>query len=1100
MTEEQRKQCEEIIELRMSIIGVPAVVHIPIPMILFSNTLHYDKMAYDKLTIGLIISLAKVFNKDITEEKAFYIAKEMAKEIVETNYNKVYPLGYSKVDFIKNIGWAIANYFDNNKENDDNQNEENKNFNNENKINNVVENTAKEKIMSNNNDKSTLNLLILGQTGVGKSSFINALVGKKIEEMGHGSKIGIYPYETEIDGKKVMIYDSWGLEAGKDEEWGKIVNEELNKMGSDKDIKDWFHSVTYCIQAGGLKIQDFDIKIIKQFIDKKYNVIIALTKADQIDKETEKAFIEIIKKETETNMVIPISANHQKLRDMTESPKPFGLEEYKEAILISWNKIFIDRIPLYIIEKLKEDIKNAKINAPRKGNNLEKLAKEIQEYFINVLQEKLKNHIIYNVVEYYKITADILASSKNIDIFGNLIRLIDLNINKSKKIDEFINEVSQTIIDKISEEEFESEIRKIIIDILNEIDKKNKNFNNENKINNVVENTAKEKIMTEEQYKKCEEIINSYEEKYNKDLEEALSNIRNIPEMPEMPESEIKTVKNYISALLFYYDKSDSEWNITSPLHLEPIPQDKAKAKFYELLAEPKNKTVENIIDLTVSLSEVLSDGITKEESEKLLFNKKSTEIYGTLSYLNIFTGATEKFIKIMKSHEKGYLEYENYEEEICSIKNMGWAIANYFDNDKENKINNAVENTAKEKIMSNNDESTFNLLILGKTGTGKSSLINALVGKEVAKVSDVEPETDDIYPYPTEIDGKKITIYDSWGMEVGKEKIWDDIVNKKLKEKGIDKPIEEWFHSVTYCIQAGGNRIEDFDAKIITKFIKGGYRVIVALTKAEQMGRDDREKFIERIKERIKKEIEKEETDNDININDIIVISVSASPKKLDYMTEAPKLFGLEEYKAAILISWREIFINRIPIHIIEKLKEDIKNAKINAPKKGKGKELSNKIQEYFSDILNKNIQKYIRESIEKYYKITADILTASKNINLSNKKLDLNFYSEFERFETTKMFIDAFRDFGDFDFGDRIKLILLSTLAIPLDILIEIIRPLEFLVHLMEKGDKIEKFINDVSDEYIKKISEKEFESEIRKIIINTLNEIDKKTIKLN
>ena len=54
----------------------------------------------------------------------------------------------------------------------------------------------------------------------------------------------------------------------------------------------------------------------------------------------------------------------------------------------------------------------------------------------------------------------------------DLISLIAFNIKKSDKINEFINEVSQKIIDKISEEEFESEIRKIIINALNEIDKK----------------------------------------------------------------------------------------------------------------------------------------------------------------------------------------------------------------------------------------------------------------------------------------------------------------------------------------------------------------------------------------------------------------------------------------------------------------------------------------------------------------------------------------------------------------------------------------------------------------------------------------------------
>uniref|UniRef100_UPI003D7CDECD GTPase domain-containing protein n=1 Tax=Brachyspira sp. TaxID=1977261 RepID=UPI003D7CDECD len=615
MTEEQRKQCKEIIELRMSIIGIPAVAHIPIPIILFSNTLHYDKMAYDKETIDLIISLAKVFNKDITEEKAFYIAKE----IVETNYNKVYPLGYSRIDFIKKIGWATADYFDNNKE-------------------------------------------------------------------------------------------------------------------------------------------------------------------------------------------------------------------------------------------------------------------------------------------------------KN---------------------------------------------------------------NNENKINNVVENTAKEKIMSkEEQYKKCEEIINSYEEKYNKDLEEALYKIRNIPEIPEMPESEIKMVKNYISILLFSYDKSDSEWNIASPLHLEPIPQDKAKAKFHELLAEPKNKTVENIIDLTVSLSEVFGSGITKEEAEKLLFNKKSTEIDGTLSYLNIFTGATEKFIQIMQSHEKGYLEYENYEEEINSIKNIGGAIANYFDNE-ENKINKVVEDTAKEKIMSNNDDLILNLLILGQTGVGKSSLINALLGKEVAKAGAGKPITTHIKKYETELDGKKINLYDSMGFEVDNEKCITDI-NDALKERGIDKPIEKWFHSVTYCIQAGGLKIQDFDIKMIKQFTDKKYNVIIALTKAEQINEDKEKEFIEIIKKEIKKDTE----------TDIMVIPISAKPEKLRGMTEEPKPFGLPEYKAAILVSWEKIFIDRIPLHIIEKLKENIKNAKYNAPNyKPKDdddlKKLAKEIDEYFINIINKKLQIHIKESFEKYNKITENIITINTNID---------------------------------------------------------------------------------------------------------------------
>lgn len=581
MTEEQKKKIEEIICSNIIVFTYDNRSDIPI------------------VTINLIISLAKVFSKDITKEKAFYIVNG----IVKNDYYELYPHSsdYTAIaNFIKKIGWDIADYFDG-KENNNNENEEeNKNFNKENKINNVVENTAKEKIMTEEqkkkceeiinsyktklgdidigllmnpfsiiplihhqhrydvksiifmtislakvfnkdiseeeakkiifelkedlkenrddekykdfesmswaivdklDDELILNLLILGKTGTGKSSIVNALVGEDVEETGAGkpkTKKGIFPHEEEIDGKKVVIHDSWGLEVGKDEEWEEIINNALKEKGIDKNIKDWFHSVTYCIQAGGDRIEDFDLKIIKKFLDDKYNVIVALTKSDQIGKakrekfikeiekaikikiityraliksnlinEVKKEFIKEIEKEigeiefeqieeTKSDMyptaaalifktpifippinlkynivkglmksnqieqskiekfikeiekeikettkigitVIPISANPEQLDHMTEKPKPYGLEEYKAAILLSWEKIFIDRIPLHIIEKLKKDIENAKYNAPnRKPKNdddLKILAKEIQEYFNNVLKENLQSRI-----------------------------------------------------------------------------------------------------------------------------------------------------------------------------------------------------------------------------------------------------------------------------------------------------------------------------------------------------------------------------------------------------------------------------------------------------------------------------------------------------------------------------------------------------------------------------------------------------------------------------------------------------------------------------------------------------------------------------------
>ena len=472
MIEEQKKKCEEIINSYKTKLGEVDISLLINPFSSIFQSVHQ----YIEIT-HMTISLAKVFNKDISEEEAKKIIFELKEDLKENRDDEKYK------DF-ESMSWAIVDKLD---------------------------------------DELILNLLILGQTGVGKSSLINALFGEIVAKAGPGKPISthIKKYETELDSKKVNLYDSMGFEVN-NEKCIKDIKNALKERSADKDIKDWFHSVTYCIQAGGLKIQDFDIKMIKQFVDENYNVIIALTKSDQIGKAKREEFIEIIKKEVKEEtkkdiMVITVSADPEQLDHMTEKPKPSGLEEYKAAILISWREIFINRIPLNIIEKLKKDIENAKKNAPREGGDLEKLAKEIEEYFINVVKEKVQSHLKDNFEKYYKITEDIFAASKNIDISNlnmyrgiddndyifnvfsfndtfdtivsiismvvlapltiisgliDLIQLIVFNISKSEKIDKFIDELSQKIIDKISEEEFESEIRKIVINALNEIDKK----------------------------------------------------------------------------------------------------------------------------------------------------------------------------------------------------------------------------------------------------------------------------------------------------------------------------------------------------------------------------------------------------------------------------------------------------------------------------------------------------------------------------------------------------------------------------------------------------------------------------------------------------
>ncbi len=133
------------------------------------------------------------------------------------------------------------------------------------------------------------------------------------------------------------------------------------------------------------------------------------------------------------------------------------------------------------------------------------------------------------------------------------------------------------------------------------------------------------------------------------------------------------------------------------------------------------------------------------------------------------------------------------------------------------------------------NDNFVTNILILGKTGAGKSTLVNYLYGREIAVARAGRPVTEKgLHRHePFAYNGMDIVIWDSWGLEPDKAREWWESLKEELARQSGQPHIRDWIHTVIYCYDAKKSRLDSYESEHILKpLIDMGYRVIFALTK----------------------------------------------------------------------------------------------------------------------------------------------------------------------------------------------------------------------------------------------------------------------------
>ena len=275
-------------------------------------------------------------------------------------------------------------------------------------------------------NKDSTNVLIIGKSGVGKSSLLNYIFGRELQKVGVGApvtKMEIKKFTYKYDDHFEMhIYDTWGLEPSvqKAEDWKNTIFKEIGRHDEEK-ISEWFNTIIFCLNAKSARVEDFEIDIMEELLREKNHVTIALTHCNSKSDPDGIVLRESVKEElTKRGIEAPDDRNFVFISNVRKkllggTVEQFGKEEIFLSIIRNVWASLKSKVPYQTRRKFEKSFALKKAELLKKPdslkwivpfmrkNRIKALEREINkncDAFVNELVSEI-NEMYSDAVEYY---------------------------------------------------------------------------------------------------------------------------------------------------------------------------------------------------------------------------------------------------------------------------------------------------------------------------------------------------------------------------------------------------------------------------------------------------------------------------------------------------------------------------------------------------------------------------------------------------------------------------------------------------------------------------------------------------------------------------